>query len=274
MKHKLIPIIVLFLSLSSVMYGSDEGDFNIQWHANSITATARAEIAVDDTGQPLDGENGEAISLEQGRQDCNSRARTMALESLGRGITSLRIDPWTTLGELLETDFETRRKVSRALEGASCRTSPSGHGTQCTARLPMGDIVTSLPYRYPAEPFPRRDDVTIPTEYTSVIIDARGLAVTPMVFPSIFNSDGLEIFGRDYIDIRYALRYGAVTFVHTDEEALSHKKAGSNPLYCVALKEMRGCPVLSERDARKISSSDKTLAGLKKCRVIFIISRS
>ncbi len=198
----------------------------------------------------------------------------MATEALGKAAAQIRVDPWNTLGDILETDFETRRKVSRAIENAGARTFPSGGGGGCRLDLSLGDIITALPYRFPGDSFPLRDDVPIPTEYSSVIIDARGLPVEPMIFPSVFNTDGLEIISRDQIDIRYAMRYGMVSFVYSDNEAFKHRKAGNSPLYCVALKDMRGCPVLSDRDVRKIFSSGKTLERMKKCRLIFIISRS
>ena len=39
------------------------------------------------------------------------------------------------------------------------------------------------------------------------------------------------------------------------------------------MKEMKGCPVIANRDIRKIFSSGDTVGQLKKCRVIFIIDK-
>ncbi len=51
------------------------------------------------------------------------------------------------------------------------------------------------------------------------------------------------------------------------------RAAGGRPYYTVAVKELKGCPVLADRDIRKIFSSGETVGQLKRCRVIFIIDK-
>ena len=91
--------------------------------------------------------------------------------------------------------------------------------------------------------------------------------------PSIYNEEGLEIYGRYFVNIRYASKYGLVTYVHSENDAMKKRMTGRHPCFTIALKGMKGCPVISNRDTRKIFSSRKTVEKLKKCKVIFIIDK-
>src|SRR5208337_4872049 len=100
------------------------------------------------------------------------------------------------------------------------------------------------------------------------------LKVAPMILPSVFNENGLEVFGRLYVDIRHATRFGIVGYAFSEKEAMKSPLAGDHPYYTDAIGEMKGCPVISNRDVRKIFSSVRTVENLKKCRVIFIIDKN
>ena len=121
--------------------------------------------------------------------------------------------------------------------------------------------------------FPARIDNPIPTHYTSLVIDARGLGIEPMMLPSVYNENGLEIYGRYYVDIRHARRSGLIGYAYNENEAIKSPRTGNRPYYAIAVSGMKGCPVVSDRDIRKIFSSKNTIEQLKKCRVVFIIDK-
>ncbi len=99
----------------------------------------------------------------------------------------------------------------------------------------------------PAIELPVIDDSPLKTDYTGLIVDGRGLKLEPMLFPSIYDGDGVEIYGRTFIDSRFALKHGLASYCHTEDEARALGRAGDRPYYSVALKSMNACPVISER---------------------------
>jgi hypothetical protein len=191
---------------------------------------------------------------------------------LAKGI---RVDADTTLEDLLEQNDAARSRIVGVINGKVkvCEYPVDFVTSGCRAELRIGDILNAVPYDYPSEEFPTRLDNPIPSRYSSLVIDTRGLRVEPMILPSVFSEEGLEVYGRFRVDIRHATKYGIVAYATSQEEAMNNRLAGDHPYYTVALREVKGCPVIAERDVRKILSSPFTVDQLKKCRVIFIIDK-
>jgi hypothetical protein len=94
-----------------------------------------------------------------------------------------------------------------------------------------------------------------------------------MIFPSIYDEKGLEVYSKNYIDIKYGMKHGIVSYAYNEKIASKNKKTGNHPYYTIALKKNKNCPVISFRDIKKIFGSDVTLKNLKRCNVIFIIDK-
>ena len=97
--------------------------------------------------------------------------------------------------------------------------------------------------------------------------------ISPTILPAIYDRDGLEIYSRYFINIRYGLKTGLVSYVFDEKEAFKHPKAGRYPYFATSMKNIENNPVLNNEDIKRIYSSPATLAELKKCKVIFIIDR-
>lgn len=247
----------------------------VNWTKGTITAKGKAVVEVEENGTPVDSWTGSATSLNKARREAYQAAREKAMESIMEAARHIRVDPERKLSDLLQEDKFTQKKIAETVSGAvTVKEFPGAFDTsECEAKLKMGDIIASLPFDFPSNDFPARDDTPIPTVYSGLIIDARGLGIEPMLFPSVYNEEGLEIYGRYYIDSAYACKKGLVSYCYNEDEAMKNRKAGRRPYYAVALKNLDGCPVLSDRDARKILSSRETINNLKKCNVIFILDR-
>ncbi len=249
---------------------------SVDWISQKITSTARAAMEFSDQGIPIDPESGSAISINRGRINASREAREKTVEDIVSALKRVRVDEEHRIDDLIREDDELQRKLYRMIhEKTIHREHPVDFRTSaCRAELNIPAIIPALPFQYPQEAFPERIDMPLGTYYSSVIIDARRTGVRPMVLPSLYNEDGLEIYGRNYVDIRYAVRYGLVTFANSVKEAMNNPRAGEHPYYTVALKSLKGNPVLAEKDVKKIFGNNSTLAELRKCRVIFIIKKS
>jgi hypothetical protein len=275
-KRLSLIMIITALSMFDVTARVKPGpDDSVEWGRGVIVSFGTGRVAISDRGEPVAGDDGAVISLNRGRVEAYRKAREQAVENMVRQVKGIRVDADTMLADLLEENDEVQSHIVNII---STRVKvveyPVDFATSgCRAELKIGDILPAVPYVYPADEFPARIDNPIATDYTGLIINAKGLPVQPMILPSVYSEEGLEVYGRFNVDIRHAGKYGIVAYAHSEDEAMKFKAAGDHPYYTVALKEMKGCPVIADRDIRKILSSRNTVEQLKKCRVIFIIDK-
>lgn len=109
--------------------------------------------------------------------------------------------------------------------------------------------------------------------YTGLIIDARGLGLEPMLYPTIVSEQGKEIYSSLFISREFAVQYGICTYLCTMENALTFKRIGSHPLVLKALRKAdnkSGALVISMADAKEIEKITERHKFLKECRVIIV----
>ncbi|MBN1496146.1 MAG: hypothetical protein JXA07_05215 [Spirochaetes bacterium] len=276
MKHFSLAVILILLSmLDSEALVTRPGQDRVDWSRGLVISHGTWTMPVSKEGMPVDGD-GNIMSINRGRMEAYRRARENAVENMVRMMKGIRVDADTTLVDLLERSETARGRIMGVVNGrVKVSEYPLDFVTSaCRAELRIGDILQAVPYTYPGDEFPTRLDNPIPTRYSSLVIDARGLAVEPMILPSVFSETGIEVYSRYRVDIRNATKYGIVAYATTQDEAMKNRLAGDRPFYTVALREVKGCPVISDRDVRKILSSPESIEQLKKCRVIFIIDKN
>ncbi len=247
----------------------------INWDRGFITSRATASIEVRKSGQPADSYTGLSSTLNRARMDAYQRARDAATERLVLTLKRMRIDSENLIGDIIGREKYTQQKISDALMHAlKVKEAPADfYSSGCEVKMRFADIIGSLPYNFPEQDFPTRDDSVLPTDYTGLIIDGRGLDIEKMLYPSIFDEDGLEIYGRIFVESRYACRHGIASYCFNEQEAMKNPKAGRRPYYTTAIRTLNGNPVVSDRDARRILGARNTRNSLKKCNVIIILSR-
>jgi hypothetical protein len=246
----------------------------VDWQKGIAVSSGEQRMVISESGHPIDSD-GQAITINQGRADAAVRARENALLHLVTALRTVHITPDSTFDDLLASGGSVQERLNHTISTAVFyREYPRSFDVAaCDATLPLNKLITSLDMSYPELEFPLPLYMPIATDYSSLVIDCRGLDIMPMVFPSIFNEDGLEIYGPSYIKSTYAEKFGIVSYAHNEEEARRHIKYGSRPYYTVALKSVKRSPVLSYRDINKIFASPVTREELKKCKVIMIIDR-
>ena len=247
----------------------------VDWIEGKIKSTGSSSMAIDESGSPVDMETGKILSISEARNISYDRSKEKALVEAINTISEIQVDNEKKMKDLIRDDLEVRQNISRVLEEYSrYKENPAGYlSSACDLEFNLGYLLTVLNYSFPGDSFPVRDDIEISTQYTSLIIDVRGLGIKPMLLPSVLNESGLEIYNKNFIRSADAVKYNPVSYVHNEKDAIKHKKAGKHPLFCAALKNMNGNPVISDNDIKKMFSHKKNIEYLSKCRVIFIIDR-
>ncbi len=246
----------------------------IDWKSGTISSKATASFETNAKGMPISPVSETESSLCRARSETYIRAKDLALENLAATIRKIRVDGEKTIADIIAEKEDARSKLSEAIAHlVAFREKPDGfYSAHCEAAIRFGDIISSLSFDFPEEDLPARDDAKIRTDYTSLIIDARGLGIRPMLLPSVYTEHGFEIYGPRFAKASRARKSGLASYCRSEDEAMSHKKAGQRPYYIAAIRALRGCPVISDRDARRILGSPVTKENLKNCNVIIILS--
>ena len=246
---------------------------SIEWEKGIISATARHNAGADLRGVPIDFSDPSAGTPSRAKMEAYTKAREAASEQIAWSLRDVQIDGSTRIKDIIEQNTTMQEKLGFLLrDKVKTREIPDGFlSARSTASLKISDLIPALPYDYPGEDFPQSAYKPLATEYSSLIIDVRGKEIPPMIFPSIYDEEGLEIYGRRYVNIAHACSHGLVAYTSNERAAKKHKLAGNHPYYTSALSALNGSPVISMIDARRILAHAKTVDKLKQCAVIFII---
>ena len=112
--------------------------------------------------------------------------------------------------------------------------------------------------------------------YTGVIIDARGLEISPCMSPRILAKNGEVVYGIMKVDEDYVIKVGIVGFLHEMDEALKSDRVGDNPLLVKAVDAdgegiFNFYPIVSDEDAVRILKANEKSKFFEKCAVLFIV---
>ena len=266
-------LIIIFIIINTVSYGKN--DAAVDWLNGRVISTGINNMAIDEKGVPVDFETNNGLAISEARTISYERSKEKAFINAINTISAIQVDSAYKIADLIKTDPVVRRNIYEVIEKNSIYKDVTSDYliSSCRLEFNTGHLAEAINYTFPQDKFPMQDNIEISTLYSSIIIDVRGLGIKPMLIPSIVNEHGLEIYSKNFINPDDAIKYNIVSYVHTEKDATKHKKAGKNPLFCIALKNINGSPVISDNDVKKIFSHKKNIEYLKKCRVIFIIDR-
>lgn len=113
-----------------------------------------------------------------------------------------------------------------------------------------------------------------PGPFTSVIVDCRGLRVSAVMSPKLYDTTGREIYGTVRVSPDYAIETGIVAYPRSMAEALRGSRAGAHPLIVRAVRvadKHRFNPVISLEDADRILAANSRDGFLPRTAVIFLV---
>jgi hypothetical protein len=140
-------------------------------------------------------------------------------------------------------------------------------------QLALPDDIRQIPKINPENPAPvQAEPGNIP--YTGLILDVRGLAFEPVLYPVIVSEQGRMIYSDLYISREFAVQHGVCKYLCSMDKALQDPRAGSHPLVLKGLRtsgKENTAIVISTADAKQIEQATERHLFLKQCRVIFVI---
>ena len=112
------------------------------------------------------------------------------------------------------------------------------------------------------------------TGYTGLVVDARGLNVTPALAPVIYGQDGLGAYGSFLVSRANAIDNGVVAYATTIDTNDLLERAGSRPLVVKAINaygSWRTDLIISSPMARLVRAIMRPGDIVNRCRVVIVV---
>jgi len=210
-------------------------------------------------------------------------------------ILGLRIDARSTVGAFLSEDDEMAVRVRGAVqnsplkrpalfaEGGEVRVSESLRGKLAELVLPTTiqfqsgippKLSTSMEQSLNFEEGEPEHVGGGGGGYTGVVIDARGLKVTPALAPVIYGQDGQGAYGPFLVSRRSAIDKGVAAYAATADPASLRERVGKHPLMIKAVSaygSWRTDLIVSTPMARLIRAVMRSADAVDNCRLVIVL---
>ncbi|GEM_PF-6070406 len=139
---------------------------------------------------------------------------------------------------------------------------------------PREPITWFLPFSTQKLPKIVIPEIVYSEAYPSIVIDARGLTVTPALAPNILDTHGTVIYRPEYVRPEAAITRGLVAYVKSSDFLSAAQRQAQNGIIVPALRTLPNNTtdlVIGEEWAQKIYSSPETQQALRNCMITIII---
>ena len=238
-----------------------------------------------------------AYNSVQARLMARRAAIVDAYRQLAEQIKGVNVDATTTVQNMMMTNDTVTTKVSALVQGARIvdeKVLPEG-GYSVTLQVPVFGVSNSIasavldrpaayePFPQPVESvqpsYPIRDNTGTSAAstpagraiggYTGLIVDCRGLDLSPVMSPVIKNANGAPIYGYKNLDYDKVVASGMAGYTRDVRNAV---RAGSNPLVvqAIGLDNHNSNPILSVAAANRVLIENGATGFLNTARVVFV----
>jgi hypothetical protein len=110
--------------------------------------------------------------------------------------------------------------------------------------------------------------------YTGLVLDCRGIKLSPAMALRVLDEDGNEVYGSSYVSREYATQHGMVGYSKDPTAAQRDRRVGATPITIKAIRAAgKGLSdvVISNADAARIKRAASNLSFLQKSMVMIVL---
>lgn len=197
-----------------------------------------------------------ASNPAQARLGAEMAAKLDALRNLLGQVKGTNVDGTRKMGDLMEKD-EVRARVEGLVKGYKIVNKRyfSDNGVEIEVEVPvamLADVidpdatqVLAVSSQAPEKAAPAA---------TGLVIDARGLSVTPALMPRVLDPEGKALYSIDSLSADARKVSGVAAYVASLDDAQKSPKAGDKPLVLKAAKAQGADLQLAPEDAKKLAA--------------------
>ena len=194
-----------------------------------------------------------AANPAQARLGAERAALADALRNLLAQVKGISVDGTKSVNDLMAKD-EIRTRVEGLVRGYKVVNKRyfSDSGVEVEIEVPLAllsDVVDPDATQQLAVGTPAAEKVN-----TGLVIDARGLKVTPSLMPRVLGDDGKALYSIDSLSADARKSAGVASYVQSLDDANKSLKAGEKPLVLKAMAATGSDLKLSADDAKKLAA--------------------
>ncbi len=233
---------------------------------------------------------------ERGREVALAVAIENARRKLMTAVKGIVIDAGGSVGDLIENSSVVQAAIKEMVDKAevvqqefttdgsvevTVQMSINGGFSQLVLPEVIRQIESVKPISTSPEPQSEEDIGDISTfaeivtgPYTGMIVDSRGIGLTPCMVPRVCDENGQEVFGPAYASREFAVQNGMIGYASDMDEAARHPRVADRPLILKGLRAggTGGYDIIvSNVDAARLRSAFENLALLRQCRVMIVV---
>jgi len=194
-----------------------------------------------------------AANPAQARLGAERAALADALRNLLAQVKGISVDGTKSVNDLMAKD-EIRTRVEGLVRGYKVVNKRyfSDSGVEVEIEVPLAlltDVIDPDATQQLAAGAPAAEKVN-----TGLVIDARGLKVTPSLMPRVLGDDGKALYSIDSLSADARKTSGVASYVQSLDDANKSLKAGEKPLVIKATAATGSDLKLSADDAKKLAA--------------------
>ena len=168
-------------------------------------------------------------------------------------MKGVSVDGTKKVGDLMEKD-EIRTRVEGLVRGYKITNKRyfSDSGVEVEIEVPLAllsDVIDPDTTQMLAAGKPDGDKSN-----TGLVIDARGLKVTPSLMPRVLDEGGKAVYSIDFLSTDARKQSAVAAYVQSIDDAQKSQKAGEKPLVLKAARATGADLQLAPEDAKKLAA--------------------
>lgn len=238
------------------------GHGEINWSTKRVTATGSAAARLN------------APSVAVARLEAERAAKLDALRNIIETLQGVRVSGSKSAGDLM-SNGTIKSKVQGMAQGFKVVDTRyySDGSVDIVVQMPIDDDLTSVLLSGTRSKKGKKVSTSGPATHTGLIVNARSLGVAASISPKVFDENGKEVYGPDFVSEEGLAQGGIVGYQKTVDGAKKDARAGKSPLIIKALRKRKGAEtdiVISNADADKLRGNTN-LSFLKDGKVIIVL---
>lgn len=188
------------------------------------------------------------------RINAERAAKVDAYRNALEQLKGVQVTSGSSAGQLLDDDT-TRASVESIIRGARVVDTKyfEDGGVDVVLEIPLDGALSEALAKPPAA---RAVPASGKAQFTGLLVDATGLAVTPAIAPRLLDDKGAEVYGAAHLKAESRAARGPASYQKGLEAARKDARAGAHPLVLRAVKVIGSDIALSSADAGKLRSGN------------------
>lgn len=193
-----------------------------------------------------------ATNPAQARLGAEQAAKLDALRNLLAQVKGIHLSGEKTVGTEMATD-EVRAKVEGTVRGFKVvdKRYFSDSGLEIDVEVPLAGVA-ALFEPVPEKPFPLNGT----SKATGLVLDARGLKVTPALGMRVLDAAGGALYSQDALAPKARETRAAASYFHSLDEAKKSGRVGEKPVVIKVVRVDGTDLVLSADDSKKLADAN------------------